>query len=108
MRTLAFAISWVTYVVRITIAWPDPIDQTLRLIVKFGPSLAGLIAGFVVAGFAGLRDILRRLLPIGVKLRWISFALLVPALVFGAALLIRRSGLLLGTMRSELRGAAGN
>jgi membrane protease YdiL (CAAX protease family) len=102
---LAFGISWATFGIRRAFAWPDPVDEVLRLTVKFGPSLAGLIAAFAVAGVAGLRDIVRRLVPFGFRPAWAAFALITPGLIFAAALALR--GLLGGDLtRSDLVGWA--
>ncbi len=51
---LAFGISWGTFVIRRAATWPEPIDEFLRLTIKFGPSLAGLLAhGFSSAAGSG-------------------------------------------------------
>lgn len=70
---LALGISWSAYLVsRLT----DPtFDQVLRLVVKFGPSIAGLAAAGWIAGAKGALSILKRLVPRARDAKWIAFAL---------------------------------
>ena len=69
--------------------WPVAVDQTLRMIVKYGPSLAGVIMACVVGRLAGLREMLQRLVSFRVKAWWYLFALLMPLAVLGIALPVR-------------------
>lgn len=86
---LAFGISWLAYLVR---RFGDPtaeIDEMLRLVVKFGPSIAGLISATWMAGAAGAWAILRRLVPSWRDAKWIAFALVMPLAVMAVATLLR-------------------
>ncbi len=85
----AFGISWGAYLIRQSADWGVAVDQTLRMIVKFGPSLAGLLAAFHVYRMAGVRDILRRLVAFRVHAGWYLLALLLPIFVLLLALPLR-------------------
>lgn len=85
---LAFGISWTAFFVRRAFALPE-IAEPLRLIMKYGPSLAGLIAAYHFGRVAGVLGILRRLVPAGKDFKWILFALLLPVAVIGIALPVR-------------------
>jgi membrane protease YdiL (CAAX protease family) len=85
----AFAISWGAFFLRQATQWPGAVDEALRLITKFGPSLAGLAAAMLVSGIAGVRDILRRLLKVPVGLAWFTLALALPMVILLCCLVIR-------------------
>ncbi len=85
----AFGISWSAYLIRQAADWPVALDQTLRMTVKFGPSLAGLLAAFHVHRMAGVRDILRRVIDVRVHIGWFVLALLLPIFVLLLALPLR-------------------
>ena len=72
---LAFGISWTAFFVRRAFALPE-IAEPLRLIMKYGPSLAGLIAAYHFSRVAGVLGILRRLVPAGKDFKWILFQLM--------------------------------
>ena len=85
---LAFGISWTAFFVRRAFSLPE-IAGPLRLIIKYGPSLAGLIAAYHFSRLAGVLGILRRLVPARDDIKWILFAVLLPVAVIGIALPIR-------------------
>jgi membrane protease YdiL (CAAX protease family) len=84
---MAYAISWF-YVIVFEIIWPVPDTIVTDVPVLFGPVVAGFVMTAVVAGRAGVRQFLRRLVLWRVSPRWYLFAFVaVPALyVLGLAL----------------------
>ncbi len=92
---LAFGISWVTFALRPILLGPDGSSAVLSWILKFGPSLAGVIAAAWFGGTAGLVTLARGLLRWRVPLRFYAIALLGPTAVFGGVVALevaRRSG----------------
>lgn len=85
---LAFGISWISYIVRISFEFAVALDQTLRLIVKFGPSIAGVVMTFAVGGSAGIRRLGRKLVQWKVAPRWYCIALLGPLAVSLMAIIL--------------------
>jgi len=68
------------------------IDNVNDLLMRFGPSLAGLLTAWLVAGRAGVLDIVRRITRVRAPARaWLLAVLLPPALTI-AALLLRGYG----------------
>jgi membrane protease YdiL (CAAX protease family) len=86
---LALVISWAALLTRQSAGWSPGIDQTLRMLAKYGPSLAGLIMAAVVARRSGVLDLLRRLIPYPLSISWTLFALLAPPAILLVALPIR-------------------
>ena len=86
---LAFGISWGAFAARSAVAWPSAVDEGLRLTVKFGPSLAGLLSAFRFGGAAGLGTLVRRLLFPSPIIKWVAVAFLLPIGVLAAALPLR-------------------
>lgn len=60
-----------------------------ELVMKFGPSLAGLLTVALLSGRAGVRDLLQRAARARFSLALYLFALLVPALVLAVVLVAR-------------------
>ena len=91
---LAFGISWVTFALRPILTGPDEATPILTWILKFGPSLAGVIVAAWFGGTAGLVTLARGLLCWRVPLRFYVIALLGPTAVFGGvvALEVARRG----------------
>ncbi len=83
---LAFGISWGTFALRRAATWPEPIDEFLRLTIKFGPSLAGLLAALHVSGLAGLKSLLGRLVIPCPRPGWLAIAFLLPIAILLVAL----------------------
>lgn len=71
---LAYGISWSIYALIQFADPPQGLANALQLIVKFGPSLAGIIMAGFVAGRSGLNDILARLLRWRVAPVWYLIA----------------------------------
>lgn len=86
---VAFGISWGAFLIRRAAEWPLAVDQTLRMTVKFGPSVAGILAACWVRGLGGVSEILRCLVTVRVNVAWFALALLLPILVVSVALPIR-------------------
>lgn len=86
--SLAFGISWTAYFVQQNTG-PSQWNELLRLIVKFGPSIAGVIATFYVAKLAGLGQLFRNLIPNPAHARWIAIAMLLPLAVIVVSVMIR-------------------
>ena len=57
----AFGILWGAFFLRGAVDWPAAVDGTLRMVVKFGPSLAGVFAAFRLSGLSGISDVFARL-----------------------------------------------
>ena len=72
---LAFGISWVTFALRPVLLGPDGSSPVLTWILKFGPSLAGLIAAAWFGGRTGLVSLARGLLRFRVPLRYYAIIL---------------------------------
>lgn len=86
---LAFGISWGAFALRRATSLDPVFDEALRLIVKFGPSLAGIVVAMVYGGFAGLEDLVRRL---RIPLRypgWMAMAFGLPIVILLVALPLR-------------------
>ena len=75
---LAYGISSSAFYLVRLVELPAWLNDVLRLVTKFGPSLAGLIMAFVVGKTAGVRDLIGRLLHWRVGLQWYAIALLGP------------------------------
>lgn len=73
----AFAITWGTALLR-SAGWPDRVDEFLLRVVKFGPSIAGVLAAGIFLGWRGMADLARRLSPLRAAPSWVLFALLFP------------------------------
>jgi len=72
---LACAITWSAAFLRSTY------DAPIGLVVKYGPSLAGVIATALFAGRRGLLELVRRLSPFRARPHWIAFAVILPVLL---------------------------
>jgi len=86
---LAFGISWGAFALRRGATWNPATDQALRLIVKFGPSLAGI---GVAAAFGGRRSVLDLLRRLRIPVRqpgWILVAFGLPLVILLVALPLR-------------------
>ncbi len=83
---LAFGISWAAYFTRQLAPLPESLDETLRLVVKFGPSLAGVIMVAVTGRWKGTRELFGRLLPVGVAVKWYVIAFGAPAVIMTVAI----------------------
>ncbi len=99
---LAFGISWLCFVTRQATAWPPATDEALRLLVKFGPSLAGILVVFGLARFSGVRDLVGRLIPAWRDARWVVLALLLPLGILALAAIIRELSSVETVLISEL------
>ncbi len=86
---LAFGISWGAFAIRRAVPWTPVLDETLRLTVKFGPSLAGMIATAAFGGLRGLADLLGRLKVPMRHPRWLAIAFGLPMVILIAARPIR-------------------
>jgi membrane protease YdiL (CAAX protease family) len=91
---LTFAISWGGFLLVggpglfAGTSWQtDPLFQFAILVMLAGPPVAGLLLTGLVAGRAGLRELLARLLRWRVGARWYAVALLTTPLVMTAVLL---------------------
>jgi membrane protease YdiL (CAAX protease family) len=105
---LAYGISWIAYFVRGAADWSSVVDQTLRLVTKFGPSLAGVIMAITVGGMLGFRTMLGRLLDFRQAARWYAVALFLPIAILVIALPIRVAmGGVLETIDFEVGSSAG-
>ena len=91
---LAFGISWGAYFTRQLAPLPEWLDETLRLVVKFGPSLGGVIMVGATAGWKGTHELFGRLLRWRVAVRWYAIVLLAPAVILTVAIALH---LLLGS-----------
>lgn len=85
---LAFGISWSAYYVQQNLG-PSPWNETLRLTVKFGPSIAGIIATIFAAKWLGLTRLLANLIPDPTHWRWIAVAWALPFGVIAVSVMIR-------------------
>ncbi len=86
---LAFGISWGAFAIRRAMSWDPVIDEALRLVVKFGPSLAGIFTAAAYGGVGGLMDLTRRLkLPVRHP-GWAAMALGLPIVILLVALAVR-------------------
>ena len=84
---LALGISWSAYLIR---QFADaPLAHVLRLVVKFGPSIAGLLVASWLSRAEGVVSILKRLVPTLRDIRWIIFALVMPLGVMAVATFLR-------------------
>ena len=83
---LAFGISWGAYFTRQLAPLPDWLDETMRLVVKFGPSLGGILMVAATGGWRGTRELFGRLLPGGVAVRWYVIAFGAPAVIIIVAI----------------------
>ncbi len=85
----AFGISWGAYAIR-RIVSPDPaLDESLRLIVKFGPSLAGIVVATLFGGARGALNLLRQLrIPVRHP-GWTALAFGLPLILVLVALPLR-------------------
>ena len=63
-------------------------EYSLTLLMKFGPSLAGVVATALVFGPAGLRGLFRRTVRWRVAPRWYAIAFLGPVAMFTVAIAI--------------------
>jgi len=71
----------------------------LHYLAAFGPSIAGLVMAAVTQGWAGVRHLLARLVPVRENVRWYAAVLLgFPAVSLAAAWLLDRNSL--GTLPS--------
>jgi len=87
--TLAFAISWAAFFLERAARqalFPDAVLFTLNLVVKFGPSAAGLIVVGATELAGGIRELLSGLLKWRVALHWYVLALFGPAALMLAAI----------------------
>ena len=86
---LAFGISWGAFALRRGVSWGPGVDEALRLIVKFGPSLAGIMVAAAYGGSRGVLSLLRRLrVPIH-QPGWILVAFGLPIVILLVALPLR-------------------
>lgn len=86
---LAFAISWAAVFLERAARqalFPEAVLFTLNLMVKFGPSAAGLIVVGATERAGGIRELLSGLLKWRVALRWYVLALFGPAALMLAAI----------------------
>lgn len=86
---IAFGISWGAYTARRFGSWDPTVDEALRLIVKIGPSLAGIIVALVYGGATGFVDLVRRLTPPLRYPSWVIGALTLPIGILIVALPLR-------------------
>ncbi len=86
---LAFGISWGAFAVRRTASWDPGLDEVLRLTVKFGPSLAGILVAAAYGGAGGVLDLLRRLRVPARHPGWAAMAFGLPIVILLAALALR-------------------
>lgn len=80
---LAFGISWGAHGLRTLLDVTGPVREALDLTVKFGPSLAGLIAAAWARGAAGVGDLLAR--TVRRPSPWLGVALLLPVAVLAVS-----------------------
>ena len=73
---LAFLISWAPWI------------MTGQSMLVFGPTIAGIILIAITRGKEGLRDIVKQILRVQVRLRWWILALLLPCAVAFAAIAV--------------------
>jgi len=96
---LAYLISWL-FLGLFVVLWHTSLNQTLSWWVvvflpgAYGPTIAAVIQVGRLRGWAGIRQLLGKLLRWRVRARWYAFALIVPPAVVGASIL-------LSTFRSE-------
>ncbi len=83
---LAFGISWGAYFTRQLAPLPNWLDETMRLVVKFGPSLGGILMVAATGGWKGTRELFGRLLPGGVAVKWYVIAFGAPAVIMIVAI----------------------
>ncbi len=82
---LAFGISWGVWALRF--AFRDTaFDYPLTLMMKFGPSVAGVVVTALVFGAPGVRDLARRTVRWRIAPRWYAIALLGPVVMFAVAI----------------------
>ncbi len=75
---LAYAIAWIPWLFFAVHLSPFPILAT-------GPALAALIVTAIIGGWSGVKALLLRLVQWRVGLRWYAVALLLPVVLWGAA-----------------------
>ena len=86
---LAFAVSWLAGVAVAAVlqaVLPDSLDRVSLLVAKFGPSIAGLVMAYTVAGSDGFRSLLRAAFRLRAPWWGYAFVLLVPPALLGGAL----------------------
>ena len=86
---LAFGISWGAFYLRRAFDWPEAAAEGPRLTIKFGPSLAGLLAALRYGGASGMRNLVARLNPLRAGVGWVALALLAPIGILLTALGLR-------------------
>ena len=87
--TLAFGISWGAYAARRLGSWDPSVDEALRITVKFGPSLAGLLVTGWYGGAKATIALLQRAAPSFRHALWIPGALGLPIVILLVALPLR-------------------
>lgn len=76
---LAYGISYTSFFLRRIVESPD-LDQFLRLVTKFGPSIAGIIATIIFLKQEDLKKLLSRTFALKIHFRWYLIVLLFPLL----------------------------
>jgi membrane protease YdiL (CAAX protease family) len=71
------------------LALPVPIVFLITRVIDFGPTLAGLLAAWIVAGSSGVQDLLRQSFRWAGNRRALLMAILIPSGILGTALLLR-------------------
>jgi membrane protease YdiL (CAAX protease family) len=86
---IAYAVSWAIWIGLARISGTLDVNLSFahirvsvgalaRIPGNFGPGIAGLVVTWIYSGRAGLDRLLRRLVPSGINLRWVVFALIGP------------------------------
>ena len=83
---LAYGISYSAYYLRDLIVGPQWFDETLRLVTKFGPSLAGIFVILYFYRLKGLVSLVKSLTRFRVSLIWFMFVLLIPLIIAFSAI----------------------
>ena len=76
---LAYGISYISYYLR-PIIDNNELDHALRMVTKFGPTIAGVIITAIVLKSNGLKWLIRKITALKVHVKWYIVALLFPIL----------------------------